>query len=113
MVYCAKCGKQNDDDAMYCKNCGASLHGTSHDQHRDQRCEDECAGGKNNKGWSMFWGVIIVLIGLAILFELVLKQIANTYSWLSWVNSVQWNWIFAAVISLFIIIFGLRVISRK
>ncbi len=115
MVYCAKCGKQNDDDATYCKFCGASLQGPSYDQRRerDQRCEDECAGGKNNRGWAMFWGIIIILIGLAILFELVLKQMANTYSWLSWVNSVQWNWIFAGVIALFIIIFGIRVISRK
>ncbi|KYK23562.1 hypothetical protein AYK25_06670 [Thermoplasmatales archaeon SM1-50] len=113
MVYCAKCGKENDEDATFCKNCGASLKGYDYRKDREQRCEDECAGGKNNKGWAIFWGVIIVLIGLAILFELVLKQMADTYSWLSWVNTVQWNWIFAAVISIFIIIFGLRVISRK
>lgn len=113
MVYCAKCGKQNDDDATFCKNCGASLKGYSSSKDRDQRCEEECAGGKNNRGWTMFWGVVIILIGLAILFELVLKQMARTYTWLSWVDTVQWNWIFAAVIAIFIIIFGVRVISRK
>jgi uncharacterized membrane protein YvbJ len=111
MVYCAKCGKQNDDDATFCKHCGESLKGYT--KSRDQRCEDECAGGKNNRGWAMFWGVIIILIGLAILFELVLKQMAKTYTWLSWVDTVQWNWIFAAVIAIFIIIFGVRIISRK
>jgi uncharacterized membrane protein YvbJ len=115
MVYCAKCGIQNDDDAIYCKSCGAPLHGSrhDHDRARDQRCEEECAGGKSGRGWAMFWGVIIILIGLAILFEVVLKEMAKTYSSLSWVNTVQWNWIFAGVIAIFIIIFGIRVISRK
>jgi hypothetical protein len=115
MVYCAKCGKQNDDDATFCKNCGASLQGPkySYDRERDRRCEEECAGGKNSHAWAMFWGVIIILIGLAIFFELVLKQMAPTYPWLSWVNTVQWNWIFSAVIAIFIIVFGIRVISHK
>lgn len=115
MVYCAKCGTQNEDDATYCKSCGNSLHGPKygHEKDRDQRCEEECAGGKNNRGWAMFWGVIIILVGLAILFELVLKQMAPRYAWLSWVNTVEWSWIFAAVIAIFIIIFGIRVISRK
>ena len=57
----------------------------------------------------MFWGVIIILIGLVILFEVVIKDMAKQYTWLSWVNTVQWNWIFAFVIAIFIIIFGLRV----
>lgn len=101
MVYCAKCGTKNEDDATFCKNCGASLTGSrpEYDRQREQRCEDECAGGKNNRGWAVFWGVIIVLIGLVILFEVVIKDMAKTYSWLSWVNTVQWNWIFAVVIA--------------
>jgi uncharacterized membrane protein YvbJ len=114
MVYCAKCGTKNEDDATFCKSCGASLTGLrpEHDRQRDQRCEEECAGGKSSRGWAVFWGVIIILIGLAILFEVVVKDMAKTYSWLSWVNTVQWNWIFAAVIAIFIIIFGLRIISK-
>jgi uncharacterized membrane protein YvbJ len=116
MAYCPKCGTKNDDDAVYCKNCGSSLGvskpTTEHERHRDQRCEDECAGGKGGRGWAVFWGVIIILIGLAILFEVVLKGMASTYPSLAWVNTVQWGWIFAGVIALFIIIFGIRVISR-
>ena len=50
---------------------------------------------------------------LVILFEVVIKDMAKTYSWLSWVNTVQWNWIFAFVIAIFIIAFGLRVISKR
>jgi uncharacterized membrane protein YvbJ len=116
MVYCAKCGIKNEDDATFCKSCGASLTGSKpeYDRHRDQRCEEECAGGKSGRGWAMFWGVIIILIGLAILFEVVLKDMAKSYpTQLSWVTSVQWNWIFAFVVAIFIIIFGLRIISKR
>ena len=115
MVYCPKCGIKNEDDATFCKSCGASLTGSrqEYDRHRDQRCEEECAGGHGGRGWAMFWGVIIVLIGLVILFEVVIKDMAKQYTWLSWVNTVQWNWIFAFVIAIFIIIFGLRVLSHR
>jgi uncharacterized membrane protein YvbJ len=120
MAYCAKCGTKNEDDATFCKSCGVSLTGTrpEHDRHRDyrdhrdQRCEEECAGGPGGRGWAIFWGVIIILIGLVILFEVVIKDMAKTYTWLSWVNTVQWNWIFAFVIAIFIIVFGLRIISK-
>jgi uncharacterized membrane protein YvbJ len=116
MAYCAKCGTKNEDDATFCKTCGTSLTGAKPDYTRDQdkRCEEACAGGKGGRGWMVFWGVVIVLIGLAILFEVVLKDMAKTYpTQLSWVTSVQWNWIFAIVIAIFIIIFGLRIISRR
>jgi uncharacterized membrane protein YvbJ len=115
MTYCVKCGTKNEDDATFCKNCGTSLTGAKPDyaRDRDKRCEEECAGGKGGRGWMVFWGVIIILIGLAIVFEYVLKDMAKTYPMqLSWVTSVQWNWIFSIVIAIFIIIFGLRLISR-
>lgn len=112
MVYCPKCGTKNEDDATFCKSCGMSLDGKKLGRDQDKRCEEECAGGHSGRGWTMFWGVIIILIGLAIIFEVVLKEMAKTYSWLSWVNTFQWNWIFAGVIAIFIIIFGVRIISR-
>lgn len=117
MVYCPKCGIKNEDDATFCKSCGTSLTGSKehYDRKRNQQCEDECAGGKGGRGWTIFWGVIIILVGLAILFEGVLKPMATNqqaYPWLSWVNDISWNWIFAAVIAIFIIIFGLRIISK-
>ena len=115
MVYCPKCGTKNEDDAVFCKNCGASLEtGKKPYEHgHDDRCEEECGGGPGHRGWTIFWGVVIVLIGLIILFEVVLKDMAKTYSWLDWVNTVQWGWIFGAVVAIFVIIIGLRIISRK
>lgn len=112
MVYCPKCGTKNEDDATFCKSCGASLTDSKeYHRHRDQRCEDECAGG--GRGWAVFWGVIIILIGLWILFEAVIKNMAKTYSWPVWVTNIQWEWIFAFVIAIFIIIFGLRILSKR
>jgi len=115
MAYCPKCGTKNDDDATFCKQCGAVMSGTRRDYEKDweNRCDDDCSGRKNARGWTIFWGVIIILIGLYIIFEIVLKNFAKDVTWLAWVQSVEFGWIFAAVIGLFIIILGLRIISRK
>jgi uncharacterized membrane protein YvbJ len=114
MAYCPKCGTKNEDDATFCKSCGASLDARHprRDEEWDKRCEEACAGGRGGRGWAVFWGVIIILIGIVIIFEVVLKQMASTYPWLSWVNTIQWDWIFAGVIAIFIILFGIRLASR-
>ncbi len=115
MTYCQKCGTKNEDDAGFCKKCGASLDVTKKGQEQElnRRCEDECAGGKGGRGWAIFWGVIIILVGLLIIFEVILKGLARTMPELSWVNSVEFGWIFAGVIAIFIIVFGLRILSRR
>lgn len=115
MAYCPKCGTKNEDDAVFCKNCGASMRGSPEDyrRHQNQRCEEDCGGGPGGHVWRIFWGVIIVLIGLAIFFEVVLKEMAKTYPDLAWVNSLDWTWVFGGVVALVIIIVGFRVITRK
>lgn len=114
MAYCPKCGIKNEDDAVYCKKCGAPLDISkkSIEKEWDKRCEDECSGGKGGRGWTIFWGVIIILIGLFIVFEVILKGLADSYSWLGWVKSFEFGWIFAAVIALFIIAFGIRILTK-
>ena len=116
MAYCQKCGIKNEDDADYCKKCGAPLDISKkgYEKERDKHCEDECAGGKGGRGWAIFWGVIIILIGLFIIFEVILKGLSSSYpDLLGWVNRVEFGWIFAGVIALFIIIFGLRILSKR
>jgi uncharacterized membrane protein YvbJ len=108
MTYCQKCGTKNEDDAEFCKKCGTPLDITKKTQEADKRCEDECAGGKGGRGWSIFWGVIIVLVGLFIIIEVVLKNMLNIEIF----KSEMYGWIVAAVIGIFIIIFGLRILSR-
>lgn len=113
MAYCAKCGKKNEDDAEYCSKCGASLTGAKKDYEKDwdKRCEEECAGGKH--GAPIFWGIIIILIGLVIIFEVVLKNIAGLPPALSWIYTFEFGWIFALLIAIAIIITGLRIMTRK
>ncbi len=115
MAYCPKCGIKNEDDADYCKKCGAPLDISKkrYEKEVEKKCEDECAGGKGGRGWSIFWGVIIILIGLFIIFEVILKGLSKSYPILDWVNSIEFGWLFAAVVAIFIIIFGLRILSNR
>ena len=111
MTYCQKCGTKNEDDAEYCKKCGATLGGPSHkkasDKEWDKRCEDECSGG--GRGWAIFWGVIIILVGLFIIFEMVFKNMLG----LEIMNQIEFGWIIAAVIGIFIVILGVRILTKR
>jgi len=110
MAYCQKCGTKNEDDAEFCKKCGATLDISKKGREKewDRRCEDECAGGKGGRGWTIFWGIIIILVGLFIIFEVVLRNMLN----IQIVDSQVYGWIIAAVIGIFIIILGVRILSR-
>jgi len=80
MVYCSKCGTENDDDAVECKNCGASLRLPPHRVYR-RRFEDNLCFGTRRRVpiWGITFGVFIILIGLISLFE-------GVYPWASWDN---------------------------
>ena len=113
MVYCSKCGKKNGDDAEFCAKCGASLTGSKKDREKEweNRCEEECAGGKRGTPW--FWGIIVILIGLWIIFEFVLKNIEGLPESLAWIKDFEFWWVFALLIGAAIIISGIRIITRK
>ena len=115
MVYCTKCGKKNEDEAEYCSKCGASLTDKKKDYEKewDKLCEEECAGGKH--GAPIFWGIIVILIGLWIIFEFVLKNIPqqDLPTWLLWIHDFEFFWIFALLIAIAIIITGIRIITKR
>jgi hypothetical protein len=117
MAYCPHCGKKNEDDAEFCSKCGKQLTGSTkkHEDEWEKRCEEECAGGKGGRHWSIFWGLVIILVGLWIIFEIVLKELAKTYSSLSWVNDISFPfwWIIMGVIALLIIVAGIRIIVKS
>jgi uncharacterized membrane protein YvbJ len=110
MVYCTKCGKKNEDEAEYCSKCGAPLAsaGKGQDKDWDKRCEEDCTSGRH--GWAFFWGIVLILVGLWIIFEFLVKKLPNMPSWFS--EFPFWG-IFVALIGIMVIIWGLRVISRK
>ena len=118
MAYCSKCGKKNEDDAEFCAKCGASLTGSKkdHEKECENSCEEECSGGKHgHRGWGIFWGVVVICIGLWIIFELVLKNLADEVSALAWVKTIDFPfwWVIGGVLGLLIIIAGIRIIVKK
>ena len=112
MVYCSKCGNQNPDEATFCNKCGAPIHAAAAPQWQPKRedCDrgdQPCTGTK--RGDAIFWGIIVILIGLWILFEFVLKSLLPSSNW---VHSVEIWWIFGLVIAIAIIVGGIRLIFR-
>jgi uncharacterized membrane protein YvbJ len=107
MAYCSQCGTKNEDTAKFCKKCGASLSGIKKDYEKEmeKRCEEECVGG--GKGFSIFWGIIIILIGLYVIFEFVLKNMGLVSGDFPW-----WS-IFIFAIGVIVVIFGFRIIIKK
>ena len=76
MVFCTKCGKENEENTSFCTNCGAALQ-----PRRDkERRSDECFGPKQDRERECFglphggmiagvlFGIVLVLMGLAILW---------------------------------------------
>jgi hypothetical protein len=102
-----KCGTKNTDDAEFCKKCGTSLRGPKITKERewDNRCEEECAGG--GRGSPLFWGFIIILIGLWIIIEFVLKGM----------GLIHFDFPFCSIVFLIIgvlvILWGFRIIARR
>ncbi len=137
MAFCTKCGKKNDDDAAFCKFCGAPIPPASTEEggapaagekppmyppgyeydrrgYRgpprrdfDKECERECQEGSRENSW--IWGLIVVLVGLFIMFEAGIKNIDGMPDW---VRDIQIWWVIPLLIGILIISFGLRLISR-
>jgi uncharacterized membrane protein YvbJ len=118
MVYCAKCGEKNEDIAKYCSKCGASLTSEKKDYEKnmENRCEEECSGGKDGGlGWRIFWGLVIIVFGLWIIFELVLKNLADDIAELAWVKDIAFPfwWVIGAIFGILIIIAGIKIIIKN
>lgn len=68
MVYCAKCGKQNEDNVEFCVDCGGALYPERRGRRRDireRRKKDECFGLPGGGAiFGLFIGIIIIIFGL-------------------------------------------------
>jgi len=113
MVYCSKCGKKNEDDAEFCNKCGASLTGKTKIRTRDDACEEECAFGKQSKNAPVFWGVIVILIGIWFLFEVVIKNTTLTDSLPPEIVEFEWWWLIGVIIVVAIISTGVKMIINR
>lgn len=77
MVYCTKCGTQNPDDAVNCKNCGAPLNPPPYKEYptyRKRWDEDACFG--RSYIWSVVIGLFILILGVSAL-------LGDYYPWAS------------------------------
>lgn len=114
MVYCTKCGKKNEDDAEYCSKCGTSLTGLAKGTKKSgDRCEEECAIGERSSIAKYFWGVIIIILGIWIVVEFILRKIEDPPEWLAWVIDFNFWWVVGIIIALIFIVTGIRIISKK
>jgi hypothetical protein len=76
LVYCTKCGAENEDDALNCKNCGEPLQGYRPRRY-SRREDDMCFGPKGGSWFGIFIGLMIILAGVSALFQ-------DTFWWASW-----------------------------
>ena len=116
MVYCQKCGTKNEEDAEFCKKCSTSLKTTEPIRKKDHedKCEEECAVGKQSPYQNLFWGIIVILVGLWIIFSLILPETEFGQNLPSWLVNFQFWWLIGLIIAIAIIVTGLRIIfSRK
>jgi uncharacterized membrane protein YvbJ len=96
MVYCTKCGTENEDNAETCKNCGASLSLMPYRyKSRNWDAGDDCFGGRSRTTWPIIIGAFLILLGLSSLLE-------GTFWWAS----------FDKLWPLFIIAIGVLIVSN-
>ena len=76
MTYCPKCGTINEDDAKFCKKCGAALfpgevaQPGQHTPPSRRRMEDECFGLPNGGAIAgLVFGILIILFGVSVFFK--------------------------------------------
>ena len=98
MVYCTKCGTENEEDALECKNCGAPLKPSPYRYRRRDRdwdMEDDCFGGRSRSTWPMLIGIFLILLGASTLLD-------DVFWWAS----------FDTLWPLFIIAIGIIIVSN-
>jgi len=78
MVYCTKCGAENEEDAVNCASCGEPLReeirSRSSRRVRRRRDDDLCFGSGGGSKIGIFIGLMIILAGVSELLQ-------GTYAW--------------------------------
>ena len=113
MTYCSKCGNKNEDDAKFCGKCGTSLDASikDHKKDHDDRCEEECAIGQRSPYAPIFWGLIVIIIGLWIIFGLIMPELG--YALPDWLEEFNFWWIIGILIAIAFIVTGIRIMIKK
>jgi uncharacterized membrane protein YvbJ len=119
-MYCTKCGTQNEDDADFCKKCGNNLHGPSSGpgpvvaphtpgkSKEDEECERDCKG--TDRESSIWWAIIVIIIGSWVIWEFGLKHVVDQPEWMNDDLFCTAIWI---MVGIAIIAAGIRMVMRK
>ena len=98
MVYCTKCGTKNEDTALVCVKCGASLETGTYVSRRYERkrAEDECFGLPHGG----------IIIGLAIGVIILLWGSFWFAQQVGWITKMPDVWPIAIIIVGLLIVLG-------
>ena len=107
MAYCTRCGTKNEDDSEFCKKCGASLTVIKKGHEKDDDCV--CSGSEQNPLVPVFWGIVVILIGLWIVFSFVIPR---SYLPAGLQDFSCWGLI-SLIIAIAIILTGFRILTKK
>lgn len=78
MVYCTKCGTENEEDAVNCKSCGEPMkEEIRYRRVRRRRDDDLCFGSGGGSKIGIFIGLMIILAGISQLLQ-------GTFWWATW-----------------------------
>ena len=102
MVYCTKCGTENEENATICINCKAILK-TSSSEEKSEAKSSCCNGVYGYRKWGgaligILIGIIVILIG----FSLLVRQLYNI--------SLPW---FEFIMIIFGVYFVIRALRMK
>ena len=106
MAYCAKCGTKNEDDAEFCKKCGATLTGTIKGKEKDDDCV--CSGNKQNPLVPVFWGIVVILIGIWIVFTFILQDFLPPG-----LQGFSFWGLVILIVAIAVILTGFRILTKK
>ena len=99
MVYCTKCGTDNEEEVEVCTSCGSSLRAPSqkyirHDRDWEWNWDDNW-GRRRSRTWPLIFGGFLIMLGLSQLLE-----------------DVFWWFSFDTLWPVFLIGIGLVVVSK-
>lgn len=106
MSFCQKCGMKNDDDAIYCKSCGNQMIMSVSTQPMGWEPRMRMRRHRPS-GWSIFWGLIVIVFGIWVAIEFGLRHIDGVPDW---ITNMELCWILPVIIGLLIIFAGIRML---